>query len=113
METSGSYNCHARITKNGRREFVYEAFGRQYVASCSRELPNRKPSGIVSAMAQCGERTWDVTDIVEQRMGPQNDCHGVAGGIRTAWVDEPVDHVSIESLNDGAQMIIYPDPHQE
>jgi hypothetical protein len=75
------------MTKSGRREFLYTAFGRRYVVSCQACESFRKPSNIVSVMASGGDgRMWEVTTEIEERMGPQGDCHGI-GGISIDWID--------------------------
>lgn len=78
---------------------MYRAFGREYIASCSREGSHPRPSYVVSAVAISGDVRRDVTDEVERRMGPQNDCHGIAGGdILLEWFDGSVDKLSVETL---------------
>jgi hypothetical protein len=86
------------ITKSGRREFRYTAFGRKYIVSCHADKTNRKPCNIVSAIATGKDgRVWEVTQDVEERMGPQGDCHGI-GGISIDWFDD-AERLFIETLD--------------
>jgi hypothetical protein len=52
----------------------------------------------VSAIATGKDgRVWEVTQDVEERMGPQGDCHGI-GGISIDWFDD-AERLFIETLD--------------
>jgi hypothetical protein len=86
------------ITESGRREFQYTAFGKKYIVSCRADKTNRKPCNIVSAIITRKNGTLcEVTQDVEQRMGPQGDCHGI-GEITIDWFDD-AQRLFVETLD--------------
>ena len=89
-----------RVTAGGRREFRYGAHGREYVVSCAPDKAERRPSHVVCATATGKDgSSWDVTKEIEERLGPQGDCHGMAEGISVDWIDG-AETLCMETLED-------------